>query len=257
MARTQTRDLILSIGTGPERDLTLSNAAEEFLSPFWLRLSQKILTKTFFYRLQLVMYSLMLMTNTERPHINVQEDVNTLQRMTSGSTADKAFPRIYFRLNVEDGSARVPLDACDKIDQLIDLAQDYISQRKQELDQIATILLKTEIGDQDGFPLPPVRSALADDSSEDNSRFETFLMQAERGDEKEVKALLEKGADVNVKDFRRQTALMKAAHIGHEAVVRLLLTTGQVEVDSRDEDGWTSLSWAAYIGHEGRNTRLS
>jgi ankyrin repeat protein len=37
---------------------------------------------------------------------------------------------------------------------------------------------------------------------------------------------------------------------GHEAVVKLLLETGKVEVDSKDKNGLTPLSWAAENGHE-------
>jgi hypothetical protein len=37
---------------------------------------------------------------------------------------------------------------------------------------------------------------------------------------------------------------------GHEAVVKLLLKTGKVEVNSKDKNGLTPLSWAARNGHE-------
>jgi ankyrin repeat protein len=42
-----------------------------------------------------------------------------------------------------------------------------------------------------------------------------------------------------------------AAEGGHEAVVKLLLDTGKVDLDSKDTDsGRTPLSWAAKNGHE-------
>jgi ankyrin repeat protein len=41
-----------------------------------------------------------------------------------------------------------------------------------------------------------------------------------------------------------------AAQRGHEAVVKLLLATGEVDVESKDNDGRTPLSWAAQRGHE-------
>ncbi len=44
---------------------------------------------------------------------------------------------------------------------------------------------------------------------------------------------------------------MQAAANEHEGVVKALLATGKVEVDSKDGDGWTPLSWAAAHGHEG------
>jgi ankyrin repeat protein len=48
-----------------------------------------------------------------------------------------------------------------------------------------------------------------------------------------------------------RTPLSWAAGQGHEEVVKLLLQTGKVDVDSKDtEYGRTPLSWAAEEGHE-------
>jgi ankyrin repeat protein len=41
-----------------------------------------------------------------------------------------------------------------------------------------------------------------------------------------------------------------AARNGHEAVVKLLLETGKVEVDAKDRDGWAPLWCAARNGRE-------
>jgi hypothetical protein len=49
---------------------------------------------------------------------------------------------------------------------------------------------------------------------------------------------------------RRMTGLHLTAYFGVEAVVKLLLDTGKVEADSKDNDGWTPLFWAADNGHE-------
>jgi len=60
-----------------------------------------------------------------------------------------------------------------------------------------------------------------------------------------VKLLLETGeVDVNLKDWDSRTPLLWAAKNGHEAVVKLLLKTGEVDLDSKDCDGRTPLLWA-------------
>ncbi|KAH0563399.1 hypothetical protein GP486_002033 [Trichoglossum hirsutum] len=76
---------------------------------------------------------------------------------------------------------------------------------------------------------------------------------AERGHEAVVKLLLAtEKVDVDSKDTEYgRTPLSWAAERGHEAVVKLLLATEKVDVDSKDtEYGRTPLSWAAERGHE-------
>ena len=46
------------------------------------------------------------------------------------------------------------------------------------------------------------------------------------------------------------SSIMAASYFGHEAVAKLLLETGKVDVDSKDSDGRTPLWWAAHGGHE-------
>jgi ankyrin repeat domain-containing protein 50 len=73
------------------------------------------------------------------------------------------------------------------------------------------------------------------------------------GHETVVKLLLETGkVDVDSKDFEYgRTPLWWAAGGGHEAVVKLLLETGKGDVDAKDfKYGRTPLSWAAEGGHE-------
>ena len=74
---------------------------------------------------------------------------------------------------------------------------------------------------------------------------------ARNGHEAVLKLLLATGTvEVNSKDKQGWTPLSWAAENGHEAVVRLLLATGTVEVNSKDVYGRTALSWAAENGHE-------
>ncbi|KAK4998542.1 hypothetical protein LTR66_002248 [Elasticomyces elasticus] len=74
---------------------------------------------------------------------------------------------------------------------------------------------------------------------------------AERGYEAVVQVLLETGeVDVDSKDKDGRTPLSYAANYGSEAVVRVLLGTGEINVDLKDKDGRTPLSYAANYGSE-------
>ncbi|OAQ99952.1 hypothetical protein LLEC1_04023 [Akanthomyces lecanii] len=64
-----------------------------------------------------------------------------------------------------------------------------------------------------------------------------------------VKLLLENGANVEVKDEDGRTALSYIAEQGHEAIVKILLEKG-ANVEAKDRNGQTPLSWAAEKGHE-------
>ncbi|EMR87690.1 putative ankyrin repeat-containing protein [Botrytis cinerea BcDW1] len=77
-----------------------------------------------------------------------------------------------------------------------------------------------------------------------------------KGNEAVVKLLLEAKADVHTQGGYFGNALQAASYKGHEAVVKLLLDTDEVEIDSTDNDGQTSLSWAAENGHEAAITLL-
>jgi ankyrin repeat protein len=61
--------------------------------------------------------------------------------------------------------------------------------------------------------------------------------------------LLEKGAEIESRDNDGQTPLSSAAFLGHEATVQLLLKKG-ADIESKDKYGQTPLSRAAMRGHE-------
>ena len=63
------------------------------------------------------------------------------------------------------------------------------------------------------------------------------------------KVLLEDGADANISDKIRWTALHWASSRGSGAMVETLLEY-QVDINARDFSGWTPLFWAAIKGHE-------
>ncbi|KAJ1323046.1 ankyrin repeat domain-containing protein 50 [Microdochium nivale] len=72
---------------------------------------------------------------------------------------------------------------------------------------------------------------------------------AEKGYERIVRQLLQKGATADAADGDGRTPLSWAAENGHEAVMRQLLDKGAA-VDIVDGYGQTPLSWAAENGHE-------
>jgi len=76
-----------------------------------------------------------------------------------------------------------------------------------------------------------------------------LLYAAREGHEAVVQLLVEKGANIEVKDSDSNTALIRAALYGHEAVVRLLVEKG-ADIETKDSDGNTALIWAALFGQE-------
>ncbi len=78
---------------------------------------------------------------------------------------------------------------------------------------------------------------------------EQLYEAARRGDATAVKALLDKGADVNAKFRYGATALFKAAERGHTEVVKLLIERG---ADVKVQDTFyraTAMTWALDKGH--------
>src|SRR5215204_814298 len=80
---------------------------------------------------------------------------------------------------------------------------------------------------------------------------EQLYEAARKGDPAEVRAVLDKGADVNAKFRYGATALFKAAERGHTEVVKLLIERG-ADVTVKDTFyGATAISWALQKGHTG------
>ncbi|KIW24505.1 hypothetical protein, variant [Cladophialophora immunda] len=86
--------------------------------------------------------------------------------------------------------------------------------------------------------------------SKDREKGRTPLMwAAASGFVAVVKLLLEKEANLEVKDYNSRTPLSNAAYYGHETVVKLLLEKG-ADLEVQDKIGRTPLSWAACDGNE-------
>ena len=74
----------------------------------------------------------------------------------------------------------------------------------------------------------------------------TALMDAAaRGYTDTVRALLDKGGEVDATDNAGRTALMEAAFGGYTDTVRLLVEKG-ANVNAHDNEGWSPLFWAAF-----------
>jgi len=80
---------------------------------------------------------------------------------------------------------------------------------------------------------------------------EQLYEAARKGDVAEVRAVLDKGADVNARFRYGATALFKAAERGHTEVVKLLIERG-ADVNVKDTFyGATAMTWALDKGHTG------
>jgi hypothetical protein len=63
----------------------------------------------------------------------------------------------------------------------------------------------------------------------------------------EIEDLIQKGADINVKDETGETPLYRAVFNREMDAVKVLLAHG-ADVNVKENDGWTALMWAAYKG---------
>ena len=76
----------------------------------------------------------------------------------------------------------------------------------------------------------------------------SLILAVIKGQTHIVQNLLDKGADVNVKDMFGRTALLVAALWGYSSIVRILLENG-ADVNERDNRAQTALMAASFNGH--------
>lgn len=91
----------------------------------------------------------------------------------------------------------------------------------------------------------------ADPSVLDNERYDAVTIAAVRDDVPTLKALLGSGASAKLTTSRYDgTALIAAAHLGHDGVVKALIEAG-APLDHVNNLGWTALMEAVVLGDGG------
>ena len=85
-------------------------------------------------------------------------------------------------------------------------------------------------------------------AEEVSSTHEELLSACRRGNLEEVEKLIEKGVDVNAKDDIGWTAMMWAAVNGHTEIIELLIDNG-AGFEVIDNNGLTALMWTAACGY--------
>lgn len=87
------------------------------------------------------------------------------------------------------------------------------------------------------------------------SMHDQFFEAADKGDLRQIEALIASGVDVNAKDDNGITALMRAAWQGHDKVIDLLLSH-KAALDAKDGFGWTAMMHAAQYNQMGATSQL-
>lgn len=76
-----------------------------------------------------------------------------------------------------------------------------------------------------------------------------LMVAAKEGRNEEARALVNAGADLDLRTSGGSTALMNGCYYGHAGVVALLIRAG-AKMDLKCNNGFTALRWAQDQGHE-------
>lgn len=139
------------------------------------------------------------------------------------------------------GLAATLLAGCGKSEQGASSALEELRYRATAQD----LLLAAETGDLEAIPLF-LSAGIPVDAVDEGGN--TALMRAAAGGrEAVVNLLLDEGADPHLASAVGRTAMMNAAEHGRIEVLRLLLDRGG-NFETRDSEGWTALKLAAFHG---------
>jgi uncharacterized protein len=102
---------------------------------------------------------------------------------------------------------------------------------------------------------PALLKAGADTAALESDRYDAVTIAAVADDEETLRMLLALGASAKLTTSRYDgTALIAAAHLGHDGVVRQLIAAG-APLDHVNNLHWTALIEAVVLGDGGRATR--
>lgn len=96
-------------------------------------------------------------------------------------------------------------------------------------------------------PLKPAAFGDIDVERRDGTGATALIRAAETGDARQIRRLLEDGANINAADAHGWNALMKAAKNHHLKAVAELITSG-VNLQAETRNGWNALSIAVKAG---------
>ena len=157
----------------------------------------------------------------------------------------------------ESGPCRTDAEFEDRLrlHQLYDYAAHYWGEHAREAGRIsraALYLLKNDplVQAQVQAMMTIKRSWPSESYSQSfPKRMQGLLIAAHFGMLEAVEILLQRISNIVLRDSFGRTPLSWAAGNGHEAVVKMLLKTEKVDIDSKANDGRTPLMWAAGNGH--------
>lgn len=160
----------------------------------------------------------------------------------------------YFRFNVVRGLEDIGLEESAKAKEIAAATRRYVSSQEiyKQMQVCATNLRPPKIETAPKAPEDPMAALLAALPSAGNSPYRQELVNAAKdGDADLVKALLDKGADVNGKgDLDHLPALWHAAYRGYPDVVKVLIDTGKLKIDAKDGYLVTPFFWAVSNSHD-------